>query len=374
MGTGWVWNERLAWFDNGRWAGPLAPGGFVEPGEHMENGETKRRVASLVAASGLLDRLTPVAARRATREELLRVHTPGYLDYLAAENAKPKGGFADREIQRVPFGPGDLEIAELAAGGTIEAADAVARGAVRNAYVLTRPPGHHALPDTGLGFCVLANVALAVEHVRAVHGIERVAVVDWDVHHGNGTQDIFYGDPDVLTVSIHQDRLFPDGGLAAETGGPGAEGANVNVPLPAGCGTGAYEYAFEQIVLPRLRAFRPQFVVAASGYDSAAFDPNGRMMLHSDAYRWMTERLMAVAAESADDRLLVVHEGGYSAFYVPFCALAVVEALSGHRTEAADPALARLAANPLQALQPHQAALVTAIRDGGAPTDSGVPA
>jgi len=355
MATGWAWSERLAWFDNGRWAGPIVPGGFVEPGEHMENGETKRRVASLVEASGLRDRMAAIPVRRATRDELGRVHTESYLDHLAEQDRLPKGGFADRDIERVPFGRGDLEIAELAAGATIEAADAIMRGEVDNAYVLTRPPGHHALPDMGLGFCVFANIAVAIEHVRANHGVRRVAVVDWDVHHGNGTQAVYYDDPDVLTISIHQDRLFPDGGLAEERGGPNAEGACVNVPLPPGCGDGAYREAFEQIVLPQVRAFEPELVVVASGYDSSAFDPNGRMMLHSDSYRWMTEQLVAVAAEVADNRLLVVHEGGYSAFYVPFCALAVIETLTGHRTEAVDPIVDRIRAYPLQPLQSHQA-------------------
>lgn len=355
MATGWAWSERLAWFDNGRWAGPLVPGGFVEPGEHMENGETKRRVASLVEASGLRDRMTPVPVRRATREELSRVHTDSYLDYLGEQDRLPKGGYADRDIARVPFGHGDLEIAELAAGATIEAAEAIMRGEVDNAYVLTRPPGHHALPDMGLGFCVFANIAVAIEHVRAHHGVRRVAVVDWDVHHGNGTQAIYYDDPDVLTISVHQDRLFPDGGLAEETGGVGAEGACVNVPLPPGCGHGAYVRVFEQIVLPQVRSFDPDLIVVASGYDSSAFDPNGRMLLHSDSYRWMTEQLMEVSAEVSDGRLLVVHEGGYSAFYVPFCAVAVIEALTGHRTEARDPIVDRVGDYPLQHLQAHQA-------------------
>src|SRR5690606_39032725 len=157
-----------------------------------------------------------------------------YLDYLEQQDALPKGGFADRGIQRVPFGPGDLEIARLAAGGVIEAAEAVVTGRVDNAYVLTRPPGHHALPDTGLGFCVLANIALGIEHVRAHHGGRRVAVIDWDVHHGNGTQAVYWHDPDVLTVSLHQDRLFPDGGGVDELGGPEALGACLNVPLPPG--------------------------------------------------------------------------------------------------------------------------------------------
>jgi acetoin utilization deacetylase AcuC-like enzyme len=209
---------------------------------------------------------------------------------------------------------------------------------------------------------MFGNVAIAVRHLQAVHGLERIAVVDWDVHHGNGTQQAFYADPGVLTVSLHQDSYYPhESGSAAETGEGDGEGANLNIPLPPGRGVGGYLYAFDAVVLPALRRFRPQFVVVASGFDSGALDPLGRQMLHSEAYRQMTRMLAGVAAESAGGRLLVVHEGGYSAAYVPFCGLAVVEELSGIRTEVEDPFLDFLSAIGGMDLQPHQKDVVDAL-------------
>lgn len=353
--TGWVWHERYGWYDTGRFAGLVPPGGWGEPDVHMENGETKRRLASLVSASGLLAELAPIAPRRAADEEILTVHTEGYLAYLEEQNAHPRGGIADRGIGRTVFSHGDLEIARLAAGGVIEAALAVARREVSNAYALTRPPGHHALPDTGLGFCVFGNIAIAVHALRAQTPLRRFAVVDWDVHHGNGTQAMFWNDPEVLTVSLHQDRLFPDAeGLVEERGGRGAEGACLNIPLPPGSGRGAYQQAFEQVVMPALDAYAPEMVIVACGFDSGTYDPHGRMMLGSDDFRWMTSQVKQFAETRTDGRLLVVHEGGYSAWYVPFCGLAVVEELSGVRTEVEDTFMPRLAANPTTRLQPHQ--------------------
>jgi len=199
-----------------------------------------------------------------------------------------------------------------------------------------RPPGHHALPDRGMGFCTFNNVAIAVRAVQRSHGVERIAIVDWDVHHGNGTQAIFYEDPNVLTISVHQDRCYPiDSGAADERGTGAGIGANLNIPLPAGSGHGAYVAAFERVVVPALQRFSPELVVVASGFDASAYDPLGRMLLHSDSYRALTERLL----EATGGRLAAIHEGGYSEFYVPFCGLAVVETLAGRRTEVEDPYL-----------------------------------
>lgn len=361
MKTGWVWDVRSSWYDTGRGPGVFPPGQFVEPGEHMDNPATRERVASLVSASGLESNLSAIASVLATDEELLAVHTASYLEYLEEQNALPKGGYADRGINRTPFAKGDLAIAKLSAGGVVAAAKAVVTGEVGNAYALVRPPGHHALPDTGLGFCVFANIAIAIQAARKEQNIRRIAVVDWDVHHGNGTQSIFWDDSDVLTISVHQDRLLRSSiGAVEEDGGPNARGACLNVPLPPGSGSGAYREAFTKLILPAVRGFRPDLIVVASGYDASYYDPNGRMLLGSNDYRWMTEQLMEVAADTCADRLLVVHEGGYSAFYVPFCALAVVETLSAIQTDADDPSAEIIAANPYQELQENQARAIRA--------------
>ena len=171
-----------------------------------------------------------------------------------------------------------------------------------------------------MGFCLLANIPIAIEAARAKHGIERVAVIDWDVHHGNGTQSIYYDDPDTLTISLHKDRCFPPGYSGADDRGEGAGvGANLNVPLLAGSGDDAYRYAFQRIVLPALERFRPELIIVASGLDASAVDPLARMQLHTDSYRFMTRAVKEAAQRHCGGRLVIVHEGGYSEAYVPFC-------------------------------------------------------
>jgi acetoin utilization deacetylase AcuC-like enzyme len=254
-----------------------------------------------------------------------------------------------------PFSAGGFEVALLAAGGTITAVDAVLDGRVRNAYALVRPPGHHAESDVGRGFCIFGNVVIAVEHARASRRIGRVAVVDWDVHHGNGTQKAFYRDPGVLTISIHQDRWYPhdSGGMDERGEGPGF-GFNVNIPLPPGSGHGAYLATIERVVVPALRAFRPELIVVPSGFDGSMWDPLGRMMAYSETYRAMTRMLTAAADDLCGGRLVLSHEGGYAPLYVPFCGLAVMEELTGVKTPVNDPMAARAGAVGGQDLQPHQ--------------------
>jgi acetoin utilization deacetylase AcuC-like enzyme len=210
----------------------------------------------------------------------------------------------------------------------IAAVDAVVGERASNAFSLSRPPGHHCLRNRPMGFCLLANIPIAIEAERAKHDIERVAVIDWDVHHGNGTQSIYYEDPHTLTISLHQDRCFPPGYSGEEDRGAGAGvGANLNVPLLAGSGDDAYRYAFERIVLPALERFSPELIVVASGLDASAVDPLARMQLHSDSYRSMTCAVTHAAQRHCAGRLAIVHEGGYSEAYVPFCGLAIAEEL-----------------------------------------------
>ena len=354
--TGLVWHERMMWHDTGSGASELPSGGWLEPGEHSENPATKRRLKNLLDATGLTDQLLVLPPRPATVEELLRVHTESYIDRIQ-ELSMGRGGDAGSET---PFGNGSFEIAQLAAGGTITAIDAVLEGTLENAYALVRPPGHHALPDLGMGFCIFANVAIGVRHAQAMRGVGRVAVVDWDVHHGNGTQTVFWDDPTVLAISLHQDGLYPArSGLLDDTGGPTAVGSTLNVPLPAGSGTGAYLAALDEVVVPALDAFAPELIVIACGFDAGALDPLGRMLLPAAAFGEMTARLLAVADRLCGGRLVASHEGGYSAGHVPFCGLAVIETLSGRRAGIDDP-FAYLAQVPGQAIEPHQRAAVDA--------------
>jgi acetoin utilization deacetylase AcuC-like enzyme len=254
-----------------------------------------------------------------------------------------------------PFGPGSFEIALLAAGGVITAVDAVLDGTVSNVYALVRPPGHHALADMGMGFCIFGNCAIAARHARDARGLARVAIVDWDVHHGNGTQAAFYGDPTVLTISLHQDNCFPPGSGPVEENGEGAgAGANINVPLPPGTGAPGYVRAFERVVVPALDRFRPELVIVASGLDANGMDPLGRQLMHSDGYRELTSLMMGVAGRHAGGRLVIAHEGGYSQAVVPFCGLAIVETLSGVRTDVEDPFASLIAIQSGDTVPPHQ--------------------
>lgn len=224
-------------------------------------------------------------------------------------------------------------------------------GALSNAYALTRPPGHHCLPDEGLGFCLLANGAIAVEEAIARHGLSKVAILDWDVHHGNGTQAIFYDRPDVLTISIHQDNCYPiNSGAASERGEGRGEGFNINVPLLPGGGDRAYADALDLVVLPALRRYGPELIVIASGLDANALDPLARMLAHSETFRMMMAKVKAVAADICEGRVVAIHEGGYSEVYVPFCAQALIEELCGCRSDVTDPIL-----DFVRAQQPNEA-------------------
>jgi acetoin utilization deacetylase AcuC-like enzyme len=353
--TGWVFDERYLWHDTGTGAGPLPASGWIEPMEHIEAPPAKRRFANLVTVSGLIDQLVRVDPVAATEAQIEAVHTRAHRERIAAEAAAGRGDAGDASS---PFGAESYRIALLAAGGVITAVDAVLDDRVDNAYALVRPPGHHAMRDNGWGFCIFNNVAVAAAHARA-RGLARVAIVDLDVHHGNGAEQIFAADPTVLTVSIHQDGAYPPGSGAVDVVGEGpGVGTNLNVPLPPGSGSGAYEAAMEEVVRPALRRFRPELVIVASGFDANGADPMARQLLSSEGFRMCARHLRLAAEEVAGGRLVLAHEGGYSPWLVPFCGLAVVEELSGVRTEVEDPFLAAIEGYG-QALLPHHADAVT---------------
>ncbi|MDK3018888.1 class II histone deacetylase [Pseudodonghicola flavimaris] len=357
--TGWVTAEHFYWHDTQNWAGFLEPSMVVQPGQHFENPETKRRMQAMVEVTGLAPLLVPFRPEPVEDAALTVIHPQSYLEHLKAVCASG-GGDAG---QLTPVGPASYQIAQLAVGGVLQAVDAVFTGEVDNAYVLCRPPGHHAMPDLAMGFCLFANAALGIKHAQATYGIERIATVDWDVHHGNGTQAIFYDDPSVLTISLHQDNLFPpDSGAIDETGSGAGAGVNLNIPLPPGSGSGAYREAFEKIVLPALEAFKPQAIFVPSGFDASALDPLGIMMLSSEDYRWMMRQVLAVADKHCEGRVIVTHEGGYSATYVPYCGLAVVEEMCGVSETLTDPFHIHVANYGGQALSPDQARAVEAAR------------
>ncbi len=315
----------------------LPVGGLVQPpaGAGLpETPETKRRLKNLVEVTGLIAELEPRGAAPASRADLERVHGAGYLDAFKAASDGGGGELGPR----APFGPGGYEIAALSAGLAKAAVFAVLEGELETAYALSRPPGHHALPELPNGFCLINNIGVALRAAQAEGRLRRAAVVDWDVHHGNGTEAVFYDDPEVLTISIHQEHNYPldTGGIEARGRGAGL-GANMNIPLPPGAGHASYLAAMDRLVLPALRAHRPEVIVIASGFDAAVADPLGRMLAHAATFREMTRRMVAVAGELCAGRVVAVHEGGYSEWYVPFCGHAVLEELSGSPVTAPDP-------------------------------------
>jgi len=350
MATGFFHDERTLWHFGAVHTGNLPSGGWVQPsngGFMAEAPDPKRRIVSLLEVSGLAAKLTRRSAEPAPEEALRRVHGRDYLARFAALSANGGGSVGPD----ASFGPGGYDVARLSAGLALAATDAVLRGDLDNAYAMTRPPGHHCLRDEGKGFCLLANGAVAAEAAIAWYGLSRVAILDWDVHHGNGTQSIFYDRPDVFTVSIHQDSCYPiHSGAASERGEGRGQGYNLNVPLLPGGGDQAYADALDLVVLPALRRYRPDLIIVASGLDANALDPLARMLAHSETFRMMMTRLKALAAEICGGRLVAIHEGGYSEVYVPFCAQALIEALSGEASAVEDPIL-----DFVRAQQPNEA-------------------
>jgi len=238
------------------------------PSGHPERPARAEAVRAALIAAGIADRGVHVATRVATDEELARVHRGGYLDDLAKQ-LPGRSGWLDPDTY---FSPGTWEAARAAVGSVCELATDVLRGELAHGIAVVRPPGHHATPDRAMGFCLLNNVAAGAAAARAA-GAARVAIVDWDVHHGNGTQDIFWDDPSVLYLSVHQFPYYPGTGAPTEIGGERARGATVNVGLPSGAGDGDYAAVFDHVFLPALDRFRPDLVLISAGFDAFEHDP-----------------------------------------------------------------------------------------------------
>ena len=272
-------------------------------GHHPERPERLTAARAALAAAPVA--FTRVEPREATEEELVRVHEPGFLARL--EKLRGQEGYLDPDTY---VSRESIAVARLAAGSLVAMVDAMIHGPVRRGVALLRPPGHHARPARAMGFCLLNNVAVAAAHARA-RGIERVMIVDWDVHHGNGTQEIFWRDPHVLYVSTHQFPFYPGTGDVDEVGEGDGRGYTVNVPLAAGGGDAVYRSAFERIVLPVAEAYAPGLVLVSAGYDAAARDPLAQMELSEEAFGWMARELARVADASAGGKIGLVLEGGY---------------------------------------------------------------
>ena len=293
---------------------------------HPESPARYEAVISGLEEADLVEKMPRIVARDATRAELRRVHSSHYLDlaeHMIKEGA-PELATGDTAVCEASW-----DAALRAAGLTLNAVDAVMTGQLRNVFCAVRPPGHHATADRGMGFCILNNVALAARHAQKAHGISRVLIVDWDVHHGNGTQDVFYGDGTVLFFSTHQWALYPGTGRRTETGMGEGEGLTINCPLAAGAGRTEVLGAMRAELAPAAEKFRPELVLISAGFDSRAGDPLGGFVLRDEDFVEMTRLVMGIAEKYARGRVVSVLEGGYGLKGLGAAAAAHVGTLMG---------------------------------------------
>lgn len=292
---------------------------------HVEQAERLVAIRAAIEASGLNDLLYHLEPRPAAEPQLLAVHSPELLRRTRQLSSYGGGQFdSDTYVTADSW-----DAACLAAGAAVGAVDAVLGGRMRNAFALVRPPGHHATPGRAMGFCLINNVAVAARYALDQFGLERVAIVDYDVHHGNGTQDIFYGEPRVLFCSTHAAPFYPGTGTIGEMGTPQAAGATLNVPLPFGVGDRGYAQVFAEVIGPALRRYRPQLILVSAGYDAHWSDPLGPMTLSVRGYAQLTRTLCDLADELCGGRIVLVLEGGYNLDALGACVVAALWVLLG---------------------------------------------
>jgi acetoin utilization deacetylase AcuC-like enzyme len=275
---------------------------------HPERPERLPTSMKALADAGLLEKVTVTSPRDATVAEIELVHSPKYIEQVKRV-ADQGGGNLDMDTA---VSSATYDAALRAAGALIESVDWCQGGTSRRTFCMVRPPGHHALPSRGMGFCIFNNIAIGARYAIAKKGIERVMIVDWDAHHGNGTQEVFYEDPNVLYISLHQYPHYPGTGWIDETGKGKGKGTTVNLPFPAGTGEADYLAAFERVILPVGKRFAPDLVMVSAGYDSHAGDLLCSMRLTDSSYRKMTDYLIGFSEDCCSGRLIVTLEGGYN--------------------------------------------------------------
>ncbi len=296
MSTALIYDEQFLDHDTG-------------PG-HPERPDRLRAIVTRLHSDGIWERLVHLPFEPANLECIHAVHEPSYVERL---RAACRDGLPFIDAPDSTICPESFDIARLAAGGAAAAVDALMAGRVQNAFCALRPPGHHAERDRSMGFCLFNNVAIAAQRLIVRHKIERVGIVDFDVHHGNGTQHTFEDRADVLFISLHEDPscLYPGTGHASETGrGPGLN-TTMNLPMEPGSGDAAYEAAFDEKVLPALRRHQPQVLLVSAGFDAATNDPLAHLTVSSNGFEWMAQQLANTARELCEGRIVCLLEGGY---------------------------------------------------------------
>ncbi len=250
-------------------------------------------------------------------------------EYIARVSEACRRGYSSIDTPDVGICKRSFEIAKLAAGGALTLADALMKGEIENGFALLRPPGHHAEQDFAMGFCLFNNVAILARYLQKKHGLEKILILDWDVHHGNGTQHAFEEDPSVFYVSLHQYPFYPGTGGEYESGRGRGEGATLNCPMGQGARDSDYEHAFCQKILPAIEFFKPDAVLVSAGFDAHEADPLASINLSTEFFGWMTERVMEIAAKHSGGRLISLLEGGYHLDYLPLCTAEHLRVLMG---------------------------------------------
>ncbi len=308
---------------------------------HVERAERLQAIEEALDASGLRDDLVALSSRTASEAELTAIHRPQHIAML-----KQLSGRGNYDIDPDTYVTADSwDAAVVASGSTISLVEAVVNGDCDNGFALVRPPGHHATIGQAMGFCLVNNIAAAARYSINALKLERVAIVDFDVHHGNGTQDIFYSDPAVLFCSTHAAPFYPGTGAVNEMGREEGAGATLNVPLPYGLGDQGYAYVFSEIIAPALRIWKPQLILVSAGYDAHWSDPLGPMTLSVSGFSHLTQMLYDLATELCAGRLVMVLEGGYNLEALGAAVVAALRVLLG-RDPGPDPLGAITAREP----------------------------
>ena len=303
-----------------------------DTGQHIENAQRLEAIISHLEQTGLKQQLIPIKPGAASVEQLSLVHHKQHISHIQ-EVAQGGGGWLDADTV---MSADSYEAALYAAGGVIKATDAVINGEVGSAFALVRPPGHHATAERAMGFCLFNNVAIAARYALAEHKLERIAIIDFDVHHGNGTQATFYDNPRVLYISTHEYPLYPGTGSIDETGIGEGKGTTVNIPLPAGSGDAEYLAVFDQIIIPAVKRFRPQLILVSAGYDPHWADGIAMMEVSTTGLAQMVKIIKGLADELCSGHLVFSLEGGYNTTALASSVKATFEVLLGH-TDIEDP-------------------------------------
>lgn len=315
---------------------------------HPEHAGRIRAVWNALDDAGLSRSLLPLLPQPASDAQILAVHSEAHLRRLVNISRGDGTTLIDQDTYALPV---SLDVARLAAGAVIRAIDAVMEGESENAMALVRPPGHHATRGRQMGFCLLNNVAIGARHAMESQGLNRVAIFDYDVHHGNGTQDIFYTDPAVMFLSIHQSPHYPGTGSLAETGSGSGRGTTLNLPIRAGQGAAGYQALFQQVIQPAIERFQPQLLLISLGFDAHFSDPLSGMRLSLAGYDWLARACVELAREVCDGRIVFVMEGGYDLAALAHGWANVARSLLG-RDEFSDPFGAARSSSSAAALTP----------------------